>query len=249
MRARNRPASPWGLWPGLVPGLVAAAAGAATPQLPRHPAAPRPELAAVHAVWMADTIAPGESLAIRITGIAGPNGSWTLSGIRQEPLPGSAHGVLLRPAVERVPGDMFIQMEIPLDQVVRILPGRGRNFELCVAGRDTNVCARVRVRTTPRRQPARVRLSRGTAMTSGTDEIVPLDVQATIRSGWVAALEWSEGGTAARRVEDVQGDGAGLNGRVLVRRPLGDPARRITVKAIDGQGGRSAPAVMTLPAR
>lgn len=233
----------------LVAGCAAAGACAPSGRLPARPAAPRPELAAVQAVWMADTVAPGESLAVRIRGVSGPNGSWKLTGIRRDTLPGSAGGVLLSPAVGRVPGEMFIQMEIPLDQVVRIPAPHAGNLEICVAGRDTNVCKRVRVHAKAHRAPAAVRLTPATPVTSGTDEIVPVEVQATIRSGWVAWVEWSDGDGPFQRLDDVQPEGAGLTGRITVRRPPADAARRITVKAIDGQGGSSTPAVVQLPAR
>jgi len=198
---------------------------------------------------MADTVAPGESLAVRMVGVSGPNGSWKLSEIRRAPLPGARPGVLLSPVVSRVAGDLFIQMEIPLDQVVWIPSGAARTLTVCVAGRDTNVCRDVRVQAGARRAPAEVVLARAAAVASDPDELVPVDVRATIPSGWVAALEWADGDGPARRLDDAQPAGAGLAARILLRRPPGDGPRRITVKAIDGQGAASAPAVLTLPAR
>lgn len=232
----------------IVAGCAAAGACAPEGRLPARPPSPRADLAAVHAVWMAGTVAPGESLAVRLVGVAGPNGSWKLAEVRREPLEGNPSGVLLSPRVARVAGDLFIQMEIPLDAVVWIPTGASRTLTVCVAGRDTNVCAQVRVQAGARRAPAAVRLTRAAAVVADGDELVPVDVQATIPSGWVAALEWADGDGPAQRLDGVPA-GAGLAGRILLRRPPGDGPRRVTVQAIDGQGARSAPAVLTLPAR
>lgn len=206
-------------------------------------------LASVEQVLAAGSIRPDESLAVHLRGTVGADGSWALEQIEVRPVQG---GALVVPRVRRVPGDMFIQMVIPLEATVRLAlpPGKQR---IEVLGRDGAMAIDVEVTPAAHRAAPVVRLEAAPAIDVQDAAVVPLHVEATIADGWVERVELREvtAGTngAWQAPEMVEPAPAGLRATFSLRRPAGDAARRIEVRAVDGQGAVSEPTGIDLPAR
>src|SRR5262245_10050229 len=213
-------------------------------------AAPMPEslLAVVESMHVARTVAPGETLQVRLVGSAGPDGSWAADGVDVRREPGQ---VVLVPRVRRVPGDAFIQMVIPLDVTIPLVLEPGScNIE--VRGRGAPQVARVEVRAGTRRALPSVRLEPGDPVAVQGGTMQPVRLRAATPDGWIARLEvrgfgpdpqtWRDPGAAIP-------DGAGLVADIGILRPPGDGARRIEARAVDGQGTVSEPAAIELPPR
>ncbi len=208
------------------------------------------ELADIERVLCAHQIAPSESLAVRLVGTIGPNGSWALDRVDVER---SADGVLITPHVRRVAGDNFIQMVMPLDRVERVMLPAGTH-RVRVRGRERTLEEVVRVEPGVLRAAPEVTLRSAPAVQQGDLEIVNVNVIAHVADGFVARVEVREvvgaGAGAWQPPSYVQTDGDSTVAVVTVRRPAGDRERRIDVMAIDGQGGSSKPpASLLLPAR
>jgi hypothetical protein len=247
----------WGVWVWLAGGCGPSAKpgnGDGTAGKPTREAAmrdvPAPDsLASVEQVLAARTIRPDETLAVHLRGIIGSDGSWALDRIDVRAMPG---GALVIPRVRRVPGDMFIQMVIPLDTTVRVALPAGTQ-RVTVLGREGEIPVDVEVTTAARRTVPMVRIDAASAVEVGGDAIVPLHVEASVADGWVERVELREvtaGESGAWQApEMVEPTPTGLRASFSVRRPAGDPARHVEVRAIDGQGVTSEPSRVDLPPR
>jgi hypothetical protein len=204
--------------------------------------------ALVESVHLAHTVAPGETLQVRLQGTVGPDGSWAANGVDMQRSPGR---VVVVPRVRRVPGDAFIQMIMPLDVTIPIVLEPG-SCSIEVHGRGAPQVERVEVQSGARRTPPRVRLEPGDPVAVQGGTMQPVRLRAETSDGWIAKLEvrgfgpdpqtWRDPGAALP-------EGAALVADVGVLRPPGDAARRIEARAIDGQGAISEPATLDLPPR
>jgi hypothetical protein len=202
----------------------------------------------VESVHLAHTVAPGETLQVRLQGTVGPDGSWAANGVDVQREPGR---VVVVPRVRRVPGDAFIQMIMPLDVTVPLVLEPG-GCAIEVHGRGAPQVERVEVQPGARRTPPTVRLEPGDAVAVQGGTMQPVRVRAETSDGWIAKLEvrgfgpdpqtWRDPGAALP-------EGAALVADVGILRPPGDGARRIEARAVDGQGAVSAPTALDLPPR
>jgi hypothetical protein len=206
-------------------------------------------LASVERLLLAHHVRPDEPLAVRLLGTVGPNGSWALDAVEVQRTPGR---IVLVPRVRRVPGDFFIQMVIPLDHTVSLdLPaGRHRVEVRC---REGTLGDSVSVALQASRAQPQVRFERGEPVETGTEIVVPVRLRAEVADGFVDRVEIR---SVSGRMESpwqapeaVERDGPALAGSQSIRRPSGDPERRVEARAIDGQGQVSATATLVLPAR
>jgi hypothetical protein len=207
------------------------------------------ELAVVERIHCAHAIAPDETLAVRLSGSIGPDGSWALDRVAVER---TQDGVVLIPRVRRVAGDMFIQMVIPLDHIERLalspgthrVRGRGRGGELEEV---------VRVEPGVVRAPPEVTLRTAPAVQQGEQEWISVTTTARCEDGFIARVEMRQVGAGDgpwTAPESMQAEGDSVMAWFTVRRPPGDARRRIEVRAVDGQGeATSPPAALVLPAR
>lgn len=206
------------------------------------------ERAQIEQVLVARAVQPGESLAVRLLGTIGPDGSWALDAVdvRREP-----ERVVLVPRVRRVPGDAFIQMVMPLDRTLRLeLPAGKHRIE--VQGRDSVHTALVEVSPGAVRPPVEIDIQPRAAVDAGADAMVPVRIEARVADGFVDRIELREtsGGTttAWRAPEMVERLGSALAATTTLRRPSGDLARKVEARAVDGQGTEASTSI-TLPAR
>lgn len=208
--------------------------------------------ATVDLALMAHHVRPGESLAVRLVGTVGPDGSWALDevAVRREP-----DRIVLEPRLRRVQGDMFIQMVIPLDHTVKLTlpPGAHR---IVVLQHGAALVDTVVVSSETRRTPPVVELPPADAartVVMPQETVVSLPCTARVADGWIDRIEvrdrarGQEGPWHAPEMVQRVENGA-VRATLTVRRPAGDPARRVEVRAIDGQGDVSAVASVQLPA-
>jgi hypothetical protein len=196
--------------------------------------------AEVHEVLCARNIAPGESLRVRVIGVIGPNGAYSLQELH---VTQQAGRVVVDPRVRRAEGGMYIQMLIPLDSTLALALAPGKHV-LEVLGTSPAFTAEVQV-TSGADRAAPQTSSEPAAAGGGAD--VQVWLQGSSADGWVEAIEWRVEGSGGpwQRAEEVERRGAGL--RCVVRVP-GAPATRIEARAIDGQGvADPSPATLQLP--
>jgi hypothetical protein len=211
--------------------------------------APDSMRAVVESVHTVHQVAPGDTLRVRLRGTVGADGSWAADGVdvRRE-----RDRVVLVPRVKRVPGSVFIQMVIPLDVTVPLVLAPG-DWTLEVHGREAEPQRQSLVVRAGAEPPlAVVELTSQPAIAVDGGAMLPVRARARIADGWVQRLEvrgfgadpgvWRDPGTAIS-------EGTALSADFGVLRPLGDPARRIEARAVDGQGRASATATLELPAR
>lgn len=208
------------------------------------------ELADVERIVCAHRIAPEETLAVRLLGTVGPDGSWALDRVTVESTP---DGVVLQPQVRRVAGDAFIQMVMPLDRIERVSLPAGTH-RVRARGRAGELEEIVHVEPGVLRAPPEVILRSPPAVQQGDQELVSVSAVARVADGFVARVELRQvaaGGVDAWSApQSLQVEGDSVLAWFTVRRPAGDAERRIEVRAVDGQGETSAPpAALVLPAR
>ena len=208
------------------------------------------ELADIERVLCAHQIAPSETLAVRLVGTIGPDGSWALDRVDVERSP---DGVSITPHVRRVAGDAFIQMVMDLDRVERVTLPAGMH-RVRVRGRERTLEEVVRVEPGVLRAPPEVTMRSAPAVPHGDLELVNVSVTARASDGFVARVEVREvvetGPGTWQAPGFIQTEGDSTAAVFTVRRPAGDGERRIDVRAIDGQGEISTPpASLLLPAR
>ena len=208
------------------------------------------ELADIERIVCAHRIAPEETLAVRLLGTVGPDGSWALDRVTVESTP---DGVVLIPRVRRVPGDNFIQMLIPLDRIEAVkLPAGTQHVR--ARGRGGELEEIVRVEPGVLRAPPEVVLRSSPAVQQGDQEILSVSAVARVADGFVARIEMRQAAPGGvdpwSASQSLQAEGDSVVAWFTVRRPAGDAQRRIDVRAVDGQGEISAPpASLALPAR
>ena len=144
-------------------------------------------------------------------------------------------------------------MVMPLDRVEHVTLPTGTH-RVRAQGRGRTLEEVVRVEPGVLRAPPEVSLRNAPAVRHGELEWLNVSVTARAADGFVARVELREVVAAAtgdwRAPESVQAEGDSAAAVFTVRRPAGDGERRIDVRAIDGQGERSAPPVsLLLPAR
>ena len=194
------------------------------------------ELAEVEKLLVARRILPAESLAVRLVGSIGPNGSWALDRIDVERSPGR---IVLVPRVRRVPGDFFIQMVVPLDRTVRLQVPAGRT-RIEVHGRAGNHGTEVLVEEGVQRESPQAYVDLQAETMDGDDLVAVLRVEGRVADGFVEKLEVREMGADRtgpwRAPESAERTATGVEGLVTLRRAAGDPERRVQARAQDGQG-------------
>jgi hypothetical protein len=207
-------------------------------------------LAVVDTVLLARHLAPGESLAVLLVGSVGPSGAYGLQRIEVERQPGRT---VLVPRVQRQEGGFFIQMVVPLDEIVRLTLEPGPQV-VTVRHQGGSWSDSVLVAPGTARQPPRTEARAGQPIEVGAQVVVPIDIMAQAGDGFVQRIEvrqvvgqdagvWQPPETFERR-------GARVQASFTVQRPAGDPPRRIEVRAVDGQGAvEPQAAVVSLAAR
>lgn len=194
------------------------------------------ELADVEQLLAARTLEPAESLAVRLVGSIGPNGSYALAGIEVEQSPGR---IVLWPRVRRVAGDFFIQMVIPLDHTVRVALPAGRT-RIEARGSGGVRTLEVVVQDGARREPPQAYVDVQVETAVGDTLITSLRVEGRVADGFVERLELREVGASGvgpwQAPEFVERTSAGLHGTHTLRRNPGDAERRIQARVCDGQG-------------
>ena len=191
--------------------------------------------AEVQEVLCARHIAPSESLRVRVLGVIGPNGAYSLEAMRVNQQAGR---VVVDPRVRRAEGGMYIQMLIPLDSTLALVLPPGTHV-LEVLGTSPSFTAEVQVTAAADR--AAPETSSEPAAASGGQ----VWLQGTTAEGWVEAIEWRVEGAGGpwQRAEEIERRGAGL--RCVARAPAGT---RIEARAVDGQGvADPSPATLRLP--
>jgi hypothetical protein len=206
---------------------------------------PEVGVARVEAVLHTRVLAEGESLAVRLLGTIGPDGSWSLAETLQEPIPG---GVRLTPVVHHRPGDMVIQMVIPLDEKiwVPLEPGVQR---IEVRGRDSTFVASVRVGAGGNRLPPDTHVAYQ-VVTSGLRSNEFVVFESFPGDGFVESIQFRETGPDGpgpwQELPGCVREGTRLRGRLPVD-PTSDVVS-IEARAISGQGDVDPePAALTLP--
>ncbi|UCE03373.1 MAG: hypothetical protein JSW67_04060 [Candidatus Latescibacterota bacterium] len=202
-------------------------------------ALPAEAMADVDAVLHCSTLAPGESLAVRLLGTIGPNGAWSLRDVHVEQAPGR---IVITPEVNHVTGQMVIQMVMPLDRTLhlKLEPGMHR---IEVRGREGTQVDSVRVTAGAQRPPPETRI----AVDDAPAATALVTMTAEPGDGFVERIEYREldaTGASAWR----EAGGAERRGRTLVVRLQLPAGRVIEARAVDGQGGVDpTPASATLP--
>lgn len=201
------------------------------PDRPQDPA--RGELVAeVDQLLMAHRVAPGESLAVRLLGSIGPDGSYVLESLDVETRPGH---VVIHPRVRRQPGDAFISMVLPLDRTVKLRLATGRHI-VEVGGLQEVV----EVAAGALRPPPEVRIESRPPVATGVELVVPVEIEARAGDGFVDRIEVRErtaaGESSWRDAESTQRQDEVLRAWITIRRPAGDSVRTLEVRAVDGQG-------------
>jgi len=142
---------------------------------------------------------------------------------------------------------------VPLEHTLHLHLPRGQSV-LEVRGRERTLVERIEVEPGTRRPPPETSLQAGAATPADAELIVPITIVARAGDGFVQRIEVRE--TAGARAgawhapESVQREAAALHAWISVRRPAGDPERRIEARAVDGQGAVDpTPAVLVLPKR
>jgi hypothetical protein len=208
--------------------------------------------ASVELALMAHHVRPDESLAVRLMGTVGPDGSWALDkvDVRRE-----GNRIVLDPRVRRVEGDMFIQMVIPLDHTMKLALGAGTH-RIQVLRRGAALVDTVVVSPDAQRALPVVELGPLPTlfeMGPGRVGIVPVPFDVRVTDGWIDRVEWREvaaGRPGPWRAPEVVERPLPweARGTLTVRRPAGDPVRRVEVRAFDGQGDVSHVTTIELPA-
>lgn len=202
-------------------------------------------VAQVDAVLHARVLSASESLAVRLLGMVGPDGSWSLAEVAVDTIPG---GVRLTPIVQHRPGGNVIQMLIPLDEEVRV-PLQSGVQRVVVRGRDSTFTETVRVGPGAGRVPPDTHLGYQ-VVTSGIHSHQFVVFESFPGDGFVAAIEYREFRAAGpgpwQRLEGCQREGARLSGRMPVS--MESDVLKIEARAVSGQGDRDPePASMNLP--
>lgn len=202
-------------------------------------------LATVEQLLLAHRVAPEESLAVRLLGTVGPDGSWALDRVEVVRAPGE---VRIVPRVRRVPGDFFIQMVMPLDHALDLPPLGAGQHRIVVEHRGGTLADTVVVRGGVRRAAPEVRLEAAPGTAAGTELVVPVQVEARVADGFVDRVQVRDGDGPWREPEFSRREAGSLYAGFSVRRPAADGARRLAARAVDGQGS-AASATLVLPAR
>lgn len=202
-------------------------------------------VAQVDAVLLARVLAPGESLVVRLLGLVGPDGSWSLAKVNVEPFDG---GVRLTPVVHHRPGGNVIQMLIPLDEEVSVSLGNGVQ-KVEVRGRDSTFVESVRVGPGAKRLPPDTRLGYQ-VVSSGLRSQDFVVFETLPGDGFVESIEYREirpdGPGPWQALQGCEREGARLRGRLFVN-PESDMVA-IEARAISGQGDVDPePASLNLP--
>jgi hypothetical protein len=220
--------------------------GAGCERTPRlEPPPPEERIGEIQSLLLPDVASPSETLAVRVVGTLGPDGSWASGGTSVQR---GTSEVLIAPRVRRVPGDFFTQALVPYDTIIHVNLPPG-DWTVRAAARDTILERAVSIRDGARRDAPRVQANALAPSTSGEEQFVPVEVTATVESGFIGRIEWRDAGGAWMPVQVVEAPAATATVRFAVQRPAGDAARRIEVRAVDGQGAVSPVAVIELPAR
>jgi hypothetical protein len=205
------------------PGATAAAAAASAAAQP----------ADVHAVLHARSLAPEESLAVRLLGTVGPDGSWSLRpvGVQRD-----AGGVRLAPQVQHGTAANVIQMVMPLDERLwlRFEPGVHR---LEVVGRDSTFRSEVRVAAGLERPPPETHAAyEVVSFASGARDFIAFTAWSD--DGFADAIEVREhraaGAAPWYRLQGCAREGTKLVGRIQV--PGKTDILALEGRAVDGQG-------------
>ena len=202
----------------------------------------------VESLLLAHQLAPGESLAVRLLGTVGPDGSWALEDVQVQR---EGDRVVLVPRVRHTPGVIAVQMLIPLDRIVRFPLEPGRHI-VEVQGRERTLRETVVVRRGARRPAPTTEIHVGKQSVAGG--VVPIEIVGTAGDGFVARIEWrplpaagSSGASpsAWREAQSMRTESASLQAWLELRP---EDASRIETRAIDGQGDPDlTPAVADLP--
>jgi hypothetical protein len=200
----------------------------------------------VESLLLAHQVAPGESLAVRLLGMVGPDGSWALEDVlvRHE-----GDRVILVPRVRHTPGVIAVQMLVPLDRIVRFPLEPGRHV-VEVQGRERTLRETVVVRRGAHRPAPTTEIHVGKQSAAGG--VVPIEIVGTAGDGFVARIEWrplsAPGSSGAagvwREAQSMRTEGASLQSWLELRP---EDARSIEARAVDGQGDADpAPAIADL---
>lgn len=203
------------------------------------------DLAEVDQLLAVRAIQPGESLAVRLVGAIGPNGSYALDTIDVQQGAGS---VLLLPRVRQLPGDFFVQMVVPLDHTVRVALPAGRT-RIEARGRTGAKTVEVLVQDGVRREPPQAFVDLQAVTHDGDTLVTSLRVEGRVAEGFVDKLEVREAGGRWQAPEFVERTADGVHGTFTLRRVPGDPERRIEARVRDGQGSWSSVVGSILRAR
>jgi hypothetical protein len=204
-------------------------------------------LADLDAAFFCHAISPEESLAVRLLGTVGPDGSWSLDEVRVEP---SDAGVVVLPVVRHTQADLAIQMIIPLDLVLRLHLDPGvQTIE--VRGRNRTQVDSVLVVMDVGRPPPETRLELEAGLAPGR---ILVRFEGVTGDGFVNALEFREvGGRGTAEwlpFEGAERRGASLVGSLQLELPPPGESRQVEARAIDGQGvADPTPATVELPTR
>lgn len=212
-------------------------------------AVPDSMLATIESVEAARQVAADETLRVRLRGVVGPDGSWAADTVLVRH---DGQHIVIEPRVRRVPGEMFIQMVIPLDVVVAV-PLAAGTWMLEARGRGgVQRIDNIEVGAGLERVPPVVELEAATAQVVDGGAMLPIRVRAKPSDGWIARIEVRGFGSDPQQWRDpgpALPEGSSLVADFGVLRPPGDAPRRIEARAVDGQGGTSAVATLELPAR
>jgi hypothetical protein len=221
---------------------------AAASSLPATSVSPA-ELADVEKLFVARRIQPAESLAVRLLGTVGSDGSWALERVEVQRSPGR---LVLLPRVRRVPGDNFIQMLVPLDRTVRVALPAGR-YRVEARGRAGVVGTEVVVEADAQRTPPQAFVDLQSEAPDGDDLVTSMRLEGRVADGFVDRIEVREvssnGAGAWHAPEFMERTAAGLQGTMSIRRAAQDGERRVQVRALDGQGTWSPVVESVLRAR
>jgi hypothetical protein len=204
-------------------------------------AADAPLRATVEEVACATHVTPGESLRVRLSGVIGPNGAYSLQEIR---VTRERNRIIIEPLVQRQPEGMFMQMIVPLERTLALAVTAGTQ-QLEVVGADGKRTRDVVVTAGARRPAPETQV----ALQSSDNGFV-VEMTGVAGDGFIERIDYRivDGETPATWLPTSVIERAGPTLRCLVQVPAAVAGQRFEARAVDGQGvADPSPASMTLP--